>query len=351
MISKNTMDIKQEERKKDHIDLAVAAQINRTRVDDRFYFEPLLSAHPDKLDLSLSFLGKTMKAPLWISSMTGGTGEARHINQNLARVCHEFGLGMALGSCRVLLDDNAESKKYFPDFNLRPVLGKEVPFFANLGIAQVEALIEKGETAKIENMLGALLADGLFVHINPLQEWFQPEGDRLKKSPLETLEKLCQKLKTQIVVKEVGQGMGPRSLKALLELPIAGIELAAFGGTNFTRLEQLRSKNKNAAFTTVGHTALEMVQFLNELARGNSSFTQKQIIISGGIENSLDGYYLRENLTYSSVIGQAKNFLVHAENIEELSQFTANEIAGLKLAQSYLVARPLMTLPKTKELL
>jgi len=351
MISKNSMDIKQEERKKDHIDLAVAAQINRARVDDRFYFEPLLSAHPDKTDLSLSFLGKTMKAPLWISSMTGGTGEARHINQNLARVCHKFGLGMGLGSCRILLDDNAESKKYFPDFNLRPVLGKDVPFFANLGIAQVEALIEKGETAKIENMLGALSADGLFVHINPLQEWFQPEGDRLKKAPLETLEKLCQKLKTQIIVKEVGQGMGPRSLKALLELPVAGIELAAFGGTNFTRLEQLRSKNKNAAFTTVGHTALEMVQFLNELARGNSAFTQKQIIISGGIENCLDGFYLRENLEYTSVIGQAKNFLVHAETFEELSAFTENEIASLVLAQSYLVAKPLNALTKTKELL
>lgn len=335
------MDINLEARKKDHIDLAVNAQIGRALLDDRFFYEPLLSAHPSEMNLAVSLFGKTLKAPLWVSSMTGGTGEARHINQNLARVCREFGLGMGLGSCRVLLDDTAEAKKYFPDFNLRPLLGHELPFFANLGIAQVEKLITNGEIQKIENLVGSLEADGLFVHINPLQEWFQPEGDRLKMAPIETLTKLCQSVKTKIVVKEVGQGMGPKSLKALLELPIAGIELAAFGGTNFTRLEQMRAKNKSTAFAHVGHTAAQMVQFLNELANENSEYTKKQIIISGGIENSLDGYYLRENLKFTSVIGQAKNFLVHAEKYEELKNFAAEEIAGLTVARAFLTAKPL----------
>lgn len=336
------MDIKQEERKKDHIDLAVSSQLPRRMVDPRFFYEPLLAAHPDQSDLSHSFAGKTLKAPLWISSMTGGTGEARHINQNLARLCRDFGLGMGLGSCRVLLADDADSKKFFPDFHLRPVIGKELPFFANLGIAQIEALLEKGETQKIVNMIGALEADGLIVHINPLQEWFQPEGDRLKKSPLETLTRLCQSIEMKILVKEVGQGMGPKSLKAILDLPVAGIELAAFGGTNFTRLEQMRSRDKKGeAFTRVGHTAVEMVEFLNELARGNAAYTKKQIIISGGIENSLDGYYLRENLNFPSVIGQAKNFLVHAHNYDELAAYAAEEIAELKMAKAFLTARPL----------
>lgn len=349
MISKDSMDIKQEERKKDHIDLAVSSQLPRRMVDSRFFYEPLLSAHPDaqnSIDLSQSFLGKTLKAPFWISSMTGGTGEARHINQNLARVCSAFGFGMGLGSCRVLLSDDADSKKFFPDFNLRPLLGKDLPFFANLGIAQVEALIASGETGKITAMIGALEADGLIVHINPLQEWFQPEGDRLKKAPLETLTKLCSLANYKIIVKEVGQGMGPKSLKAILDLPVAGIELAAFGGTNFTRLEQLRSKEKRGeAFSRVGHTALEMVEFLNELARGNAAYAAKQIIISGGIENCLDGFYLRETLNYPSVIGQAKNFLVHAHNYDDLAQFAAEETAGLKMAKAFLQARPAMQGP------
>lgn len=336
-------DIRQEDRKKDHIDLAREAQTARALVDDRFNYEPLFSAHPKAdLDLSLTFLEKKLKAPLWVSSMTGGTGEARHINQNLARVCHEFGLGMGLGSCRVLLESES-NKKYFNDFNLRPILGADLPFFANLGIAQIESLLLKNDQQKINDMLGSLDADGLIVHINPLQEWFQPEGDRLQKSPLETLEKLCKVLNSKIIVKEVGQGMGPRSLKALLEMPISAIELAAFGGTNFSKLEQLRAKENTASWmenlALVGHTAPEMVDILNALLTSNSQYKKKQIIISGGVENILDGFYLREKLNYTSVIGQAKNFLAHAQKYEDLKTFVSGEIAGLSVARAFLSLR------------
>ncbi|MGZ3809071.1 MAG: isopentenyl-diphosphate delta-isomerase, partial [Bacteriovorax sp.] len=297
----------------------------------------LFSPHPaHDLDLSVFFLGKKLRSPLWISSMTGGVGEARHINQNLARVCAEFGLGMGLGSCRVLLEDN----KYFNDFNLRPILGAELPLYANLGIAQVEKLLEQKAHKKIEDMLCSLDADGLIVHINPLQEWFQAEGDRYLKSPLETLTKLCELIKTKFIVKEVGQGMGPKSLKALLDLPIHAIELAAFGGTNFSKLEQMRGRAMDSEWmiglSKVGHTAPEMVDFLNELAKENPSYREKQIIISGGIIDVLDGHYLRKKLDYTSVIGQAKNFLAHADNYDDLKKFTENEIAGLKMARAYL---------------
>ncbi|MDO9182134.1 MAG: hypothetical protein Q7U04_06985 [Bacteriovorax sp.] len=333
-------EIIQEIRKLDHIELALKAQTKRAEADQRFYYEPLFSAHPSKeMDLSINFLGKSLKAPLWVSSMTGGVGPAKHINLNLARVCQEFGLGMGLGSCRVLLEDNS----YFNDFNLRSILGDDLPLFANLGIAQVEQLIASNNQQKITDLLDKLDADGLIVHINPLQEWFQPEGDRLKFSPLETLAKLCDVLKNKIIVKEVGQGMGPKSLKALLDLPIDAIELAAFGGTNFSKLEQIRATREtasdNEAFSKVGHTAPEMVCFLNALLKANSNYKQKQIIISGGVENILDGYYLKESLAFTSVIGQAKNFLKHAENYEDLRNFTAGQINGLKIAKAFLMTK------------
>jgi isopentenyl-diphosphate delta-isomerase len=329
----------QETRKLDHIELALAAQTAHLEVDRRFYYEPLFSAHPaSDIDLELTFLDKKLKAPLWVSSMTGGAGPARHINQNLARVCHEFGLGMGLGSCRVLLEDDS----YLKDFNLRPILGEDLPLFANLGIAQIEQLLEEKKERKINDLVSKLDADGLIVHINPLQEWFQREGDHFKNSPLETLTKLCEVFKHKIIVKEVGQGMGPKSLQALLELPIAGIELAAFGGTNFTKLEQLRENNIfMESISKVGHTASEMVASLNSLLKNHPDFKQKQIIISGGIGNILDGYFLLENLNFNSVIGQAKNFLVHAENYSELKKFTEAQIKGLKIAKAFLVAKPL----------
>lgn len=340
MVEKDSM---QETRKRDHIELTQKAQTERSEVDSRFYFEPMLSAHPDSdIDVSTNFLGKKMAAPFWISSMTGGVGEARHINQNLARVCREFSLGMGLGSCRALL----ESDKYFEDFNLRPILGAELPFFANLGIAQVETLVLAGETNKIFDLINRLDTDGLIVHVNPLQEWYQPEGDKFLYSPLETITKLCAAFEgsnKKIIVKEVGQGMGPRSLKALLDLPIHAIESASFGGTNFSKLEILRSKGVSVkeieALSKVGHTSLEMIGFLNNLLKSNPSYIEKQIIISGGIENFLDGFYLQEQLNFSSIIGQAKNFLSRSENYEELHAFTKAQIEGLKMARAFLTVK------------
>lgn len=340
VIQKDSM---QETRKRDHIELTQKSQTVRAEVDSRFYYEPILSAHPNSdSDISTNFLGKKMAAPFWISSMTGGVGEARHINQNLARVCREFSLGMGLGSCRVLL----ESDQYFEDFNLRPILGSELPFFANLGIAQLETLVIDGETNKIFDLMNRLDTDGLIIHVNPLQEWFQPEGDKFLYSPLETITKLCAAFAhsdKKIIVKEVGQGMGPKSLKALLDLPIHAIELASFGGTNFSKLELLRSKGVDVkeieSLSRVGHTSLEMIGFLNNLLSANPKYIEKQIIISGGIENFLDGFYLQEQLNFSSIIGQAKNFLSRSENYEELRAFTAAQIEGLKMARAFLTVK------------
>ena len=333
-------EIKQETRKLDHIELALRSQMNRHEQDRRFYYEPLFKAHPtDETDISLNFLGKKLNAPLWISSMTGGVGPARHINQNLARICHEYGLGMGLGSCRVLLEDDS----YLKDFNLRAILGPDLPLFANLGISQIEELLTSNSyEQKLNDLISKLDADGLIVHINPLQEWFQPEGDRLKNSPLVTLTKLCEVFKHKLIIKEVGQGLGPRSLEALLDLPIAGIELAAFGGTNFTKLEQLRGDMALInPLSNVGHTAVEMVSMLNSLVGKKSEYKNKQIIISGGLETILDGFYLLENIKFTSVIGQAKNFLTHAENYQDLKCFTENQINSLKSAKSFLVAKPI----------
>lgn len=331
-----------ETRKLDHIELALSAQTKRVEVDDRFYYEPLFSSHPGaEMDISVDFLGKKMKAPLWVSSMTGGVGPAKHINQNLARLCREFQIGMGLGSCRVLLGSSSN----FEDFNLRPIMGPELPLYANLGIAQIEQLLESRNEKKISDLVHKLDADGLIVHINPLQEWFQPEGDKLKFSPIDTLTRLCSRITTKIIVKEVGQGLGPKSLKALLDLPIHAIELAAFGGTNFSKLELLRNKKGSQhgigdeAFLKVGHTAPEMVYFLNSLLKSNPEYQKKQIIISGGVLNILDGFYLRENLKFTSVIGQAKSFLAQAENYELLRHFTEGQVNGLKMAKAFLIAK------------
>ena len=129
--------------------------------------------------------------------------------------------------------------------------------------------------------------------------------------------------------------MGPLSLKALLALPIAGIELAGFGGTNFSQIEIMRNTQSDNTFspiTQIGHSAHEMILMLNKM-HGTRKI---DIIISGGVKNFLDGYYLLEESLNNAVIGQAKNFLVYALNYESLKVFVQNEIEGLKLAHAYL---------------
>lgn len=326
-----------EERKKDHIDLALQSQADKLSRDDRFYYEPMLSSHPRTEQREYNFLGKKMKAPIWISSMTGGTQRASFINRNLAAAAAKFGLGMGLGSCRIILDDD----KYFEDFNLRPILGDGLPFFANLGIAQIEHLLENKSTEKIDRMLERLGADGLIIHVNPVQEWLQPEGDILKMPPVVTIAELAENAKYKIIIKEVGQGMGPESLKATLQLPVDAIEFAAWGGTNFAIVELLRN-NPSAAdafkgFALIGHTPGEMASWINEIFSSNVIASSKQVIVSGGIKSFLDGYYYMNKLIVPSIYGQASAFLKYAaESAEAIENFIKYQVDGLRFAEKYL---------------
>ncbi len=330
------------DRKQDHIDLALEADMGNQGPDSRFRYEPMLAAHPSpEFDLSISFLGKTLKAPLWVSSMTGGTEMALAINQRLATSCARFGLGMGLGSCRPLL----ENLNRIEDFDIRDIIGPELPLYANLGIAQVELLFEQGRGEDIAKLVNRLRADGLILHINPLQEWLQPEGDRIQKPPIETLHQLLAEVSFPVIVKEVGQGMGWESLAALLKLPVAAIELAAHGGTNFSKLEMLRSNNHlqetYAAISQLGHDVDEMISWINQLTKdAGAGIKCRQIIISGGIRDFLDGYYWMKKLNLPSIYGQASAFLKYArENQEALDGYISRQIGGLQLAHAYLKVR------------
>ena len=327
-------------RKRDHIELALKSQVNN--LDPRFYYEPLFAAHPDQGSLKpFTFLEKTAKVPMWVSSMTGGTDMARIINRKLARACGEFGFGMGLGSCRQLL----HSDDHFDDFNVRPLMGDDVPLFANLGIAQLETLIERNETSLITQLIKKLSADGLIIHVNPMQEWLQPEGDRFTKPPIETIKTLLDCLDCPLIVKEVGQGFGYESIKALLQLPLAAVDFAAAGGTSFSKLELLRGASEQqkmyGALAHIGHSAVDMVDFTNQIvAELGDKILCAQIIVSGGIQDFLDGFYCIKKLKLPAIYGQASAFLKHAQgDYADLKAFVEMQIRGLELAEAFLKVR------------
>lgn len=324
-------------RKEDHITMAFQSASGANEVDPRFSYEPMLSGHATKgIDLSRKVCGLTMNYPIWISSMTGGTEKARIINNNLAKLAGEYGLGMGLGSCRQLLYED----RRLSEFDVKKLM-PDSPLLINLGIAQIEELIDKKDTALIKSLIDKLSADGLIIHINPLQEWLQPEGDRIKGAPIELVAQILEEADYPIIVKEVGQGFGRASLEALLALPLEAVDLAGFGGTNFSKLELLRSdeirQQSFGGVLRVGHTCEEMIDLINEVRTSNPSAIQcKQIIISGGVKGFLDGYYHMQRCHMSNLYAQASGFLRHAMDYSELKKYLELEIEGLKMAHALL---------------
>jgi isopentenyl-diphosphate delta-isomerase len=325
-------------RKQDHIELAFQSRILTENLDSRFYYEPLLSAHPNKINgYPKSFLNKQILAPIWVSSMTGGTEKASMINKNLAMACKEFGLSMGLGSCRSILD----SDDRLSDFAMRSFIGDQ-PLFANLGTAQLEELIKADNLNAINRLIEKLEADGIIIHVNPLQEWLQDEGDQITTSPIDVIRTVLREVRMPIIVKEVGQGFGPESLKELLQLPLEAIEFAASGGTNFSLLELLRSSEERKeafqSFANIGHSAEQMVGYLNDLIPSlGPKVNCRNFIISGGITNFLDGYYHISKLNHNAIYGQASSMLKHAQiSYEALHQYISLQIEGLKFASAYL---------------
>ncbi len=316
------------QRKDDHIDLVNLSQIES--LDPRFNYEPLFGVHPHSNPDPFVFLGKVMNYPFWISSMTGGGRESEKLNKTMAEVCHELGIGMGLGSCRVLFEDASK----ISDFSLRNILGDQVSFYMNLGIAQIEEYLRDNRINDIIDMSSELQVDGMIIHINPLQEFFQPHGDKITKTPISIISEFMESYPLKVIVKEVGQGFGPKSLEALINLKVDGIELASFGGTNFTRLEKIRSNHSEVDFDFVGAGAIEMIKHLNN-TKGKTD-----IIISGGMNNPLDCYYARSILEMNSVIGQASKILEFAKlGRKELKEYILGFITKMRLANNYLTIK------------
>jgi len=297
-------------RKKDHLEMAKKSQMRGIDPAKNLDYAPLFMVHPqrvsgqflDQEEFAGHVAGKKLLFPLWISSMTGGAESALQINSHLARLAESAGLGFGLGSCRNLLMENPRNHQTWNDFDMKPILQKS-PLGANIGIAQIAELIKSKKIFLLEQMIEELQADLLFIHLNPIQEILQPEGDYFAESSLGILENFLF-LKSQsklfknipIFVKEVGQGMSKNCLRSLLKIDIQGIEFGAFGGTNFASIELARrgvSENSPLwALAQIGHSAREMVHYLEELVSLENLQINKTIIISGGRGDPLEDFEL-----------------------------------------------------------
>ena len=224
-------------RKAEHIRINVDRDVSAKGVDNgfdayRFTHRALPNIDLADVDTHVELFGKTLTAPILISCMTGGAPEARELNRRLARVAQAQGLAMGTGSARALLEDASQ----LDTFDVRKD-APDVLLFANLGAVQ----LNKGYTVKdCRRLLDMLQADALVLHLNPLQEALQPEGDTNFAGLLDKIADVCANLQAPVVVKEVGWGIAAQDVVSLLEAGVAAVDVAGAGGTSWSEVERYR---------------------------------------------------------------------------------------------------------------
>ena len=190
--------------------------------------QALPGLHASEIDLSVSFLGKALRAPLFLTGTTGGTPVARSINRDLAQVAEELGIAFGLGSQRAMLEHPDLEETY----RVRDV-APTVFLAGNLGGVQLAAI----PTETVRTLLDRVGADALCIHLNPAQEMVQPGGDRDFRGVQEAIERTARNLAVPCIVKEVGCGLSREAALSLAASGIAALDAAGAGGTSWVAVE------------------------------------------------------------------------------------------------------------------
>lgn len=273
------------QRKNDHLDIVLdpsRATNKATTGLERWRFEhcalPELSL--DSINLETQLFGRKLKAPVLISSMTGGAQRARHINLHLAQAAQTLGLAMGVGSQRVALEAQndwgltGELRRIAPD----------IPLLANLGAAQ---LAGSGGVDYARRAIAMIEADALIIHLNPLQEALQTGGDRDWRGVLAAIRQTVETVGVPVVVKEVGAGLSLPVAKQLIDAGVAMLDVAGAGGTSWAAVEGERAATprQRAIAMAFADWGIPTAQALCEL---HEALPGTPLIASGGIANGID---------------------------------------------------------------
>jgi len=272
-------------RKKEHLTIALTRDVGfRAKSTGFETWEFVHNALPETnladVDTSTLFLGRKLSFPLMISCMTGGYADALAINRTLATVCQRAGIALGIGSQRQAL----ENRVYHRTFSVVREVAPDIPIVGNIGAAEVGRMINADGAKQLVDLIRA---DAFAVHLNPLQEFLQPEGTPNYQGVLRGIGMLVADLPVPVIVKEIGAGISAAVAQRLLDAGVRYIDVAGAGGTSWAGVEALRRKDRAYAeqFWDWGIPTAESLRQVAELKRGSRSFT---LIGSGGIRNGMD---------------------------------------------------------------
>ena len=271
------------------------------------------------IDLTTNLLGKQLGAPILISSMTGGTQQAKEINYRLAEAAQEYKLAMGVGSQRVAIEkpdvaDTFQVRKIAPDILL----------LANIGAVQLNYRYGIAECLRAVELLEA---DALILHLNPLQECIQPQGDTNFKGLLDRIATVCARLPVPVIIKEVGNGISASTAQQLIAAGVSGIDVAGAGGTSWAKVESERAqtvlqRRLGETFADWGIPTTTCITAIRQIT------PTLPLIASGGVRNGLD--IAKAIALGADVAGLALPFLQAADSstaaVAELVQILMAEI-------------------------
>lgn len=272
-----------QQRKKDHVELTAAGDTGYRQPTGfeqyRFVHNALPEVDVEEIDTSCSLLGRTFDFPLFISSMTGGYTDAGAVNAVIAEFCESNNLPFGVGSQRVMLEHSEESASF-------AVVRQKAPtafIAANIGGAQLIGGLSTAHTARL---IDSIEADAVIVHLNPLQELMQPEGDRNFAGIEEGIRTLVNRSPVPVIVKETGAGISGSVARRLLECGVSVLDIAGAGGTSWSRVENLRKEDAGTdhAFDDWGIPTVECLRQVQALREAYDF----EMIASGGIRSSFD---------------------------------------------------------------
>jgi isopentenyl-diphosphate delta-isomerase len=269
-----------ETRKRRHIDVCLTEAVEYQTVTTgleryRLPYNALTQTDLDSVDLACEFLGSRLRAPVLIGSMTGGAELSATINGNLAAAAQQLGIGMMLGSQRIMLDNGSASAS----FRIRDV-APDVLLIGNIGLAQLNDMV----VPDLVKALDHVGANALAVHTNPLQEAMQHKGDTDFSGSITRLRDIAGSIGYPVILKEVGHGIGAAAAAELVDCPIAAVDVAGAGGTSWARVEQF-VRYGEIRFPALAEWGIPTAQALLEVRH---TLPDVPLVASGGIRTGMD---------------------------------------------------------------
>jgi isopentenyl-diphosphate Delta-isomerase len=312
-------------RKADHIRICLEEDIEFTRQTnglDKYRFQHCCLPELDfqEIDLQTNFFGKSLGAPLLISSMTGGTEVAKTINHRLAEIAQKYNLAMGVGSQRVAV----EKPEVADTFAVRSI-APDILLFANLGAVQLNYTYGIEQCLRV---VESLAANALILHLNPLQECIQPKGDTNFQGLLDKIHQLCSQLPVPVIAKEVGNGISGKMAVKLRSAGVKAIDVAGAGGTSWAKVESERAENTlerelGRTFADWGIPTAECIVDVRQ------HLPQIPLIASGGLRNGLEA--AKALALGADLAGLALPFLKAAsQSVEDLDELAQLLLAELK---------------------